>query len=75
MLKLEIRTGGTAFSENENLTPEGRCELSRLLRKVAAQIETGDNGKYLYDINGNNCGSWLITQRKKQKWYGKLFYT
>ena len=36
MLKLEIKTGGAAFSEDDVLTYEGRYELARLLRKVAA---------------------------------------
>lgn len=60
MLKLEIKTGGAAFSEDDVLTYEGRYELARLLRKVAAQIETGDDGKYLMDLNGNCCGQWTL---------------
>ena len=60
MLKLEIKTGGAAFSEDDVLTYEGRYELARLLRKVAAQIETGDDGKYLMDSNGNHCGQWTL---------------
>ena len=63
MLKLEIKTGGAAFSEDDELTYEGRFELARLLRKVAAQIETGDDGKYLMDINGNRCGQWTLDQK------------
>jgi hypothetical protein len=60
MLKLEIKTGGAAFSEDDVVTFEGRYELARLLKKVATQIETGSEEGSIMDINGNKCGTWKL---------------
>lgn len=58
MLKLEIKTGGAAFSEDDVLTTEGRYEVARLLKRIAAQIEQGDDDGVIMDINGNKVGKW-----------------
>ena len=48
MLKIEIKTGGAAFSEDEVLTIEGRYEVARLLRNVAMKIENfHESGKIM----------------------------
>lgn len=62
MLKLEIKTGGSAFTkyDSEELSYEGRSELARLLRKVAAQIETGYDDGVIMDVNGNKVGSYTL---------------
>ena len=60
MLKLEIKTGGAAFSENDVLTYERRSEIARLLRKISVQIETGDSDGVIIDINGNKVGRWSL---------------
>lgn len=60
MLKLEIKTGGAAFSENDVLTYEGRSEIARLLRKISVQIDTGDSDGVIIDINGNKVGRWSL---------------
>lgn len=60
MLKLEIKTGGAAFSEDDVLTYEGRSEIARLLRKISLQIETGDSDGVIIDINGNKVGRWSL---------------
>lgn len=60
MLKLEIKTGGAAFSEDDVLTYEGRSEIARLLRKISVQIETGDSDGVIMDINGNKVGRWSL---------------
>lgn len=60
MLKLEIKTGGAAFSEDDVLTYEGRYELARLLRKISVQIEQGDDDGVIMDINGNKVGRWSL---------------
>ena len=60
MLKLEIKTGGAAFSEDDVLTYEGRYEVARLLRKISVQIEQGDNDGVIMDINGNKVGRWSL---------------
>lgn len=60
MLKLEIKTGGAAFSEDDVLTYEGRYEVARLLRKISAQIEQGVDDGVIMDINGNKVGRWSL---------------
>lgn len=60
MLKIEIKTGGAAFSEDDVLTYEGRYEVARLLRKISVQIEQGDNDGVIMDINGNKVGRWSL---------------
>lgn len=60
MLKIEIKTGGAAFSEDDVLTYEGRYEVIRLLRKISVQIEQGDNDGVIMDINGNKVGRWSL---------------
>lgn len=60
MLKLEIKTGGAAFSEDDVLTYEGRSEIARLLRKISVKIETGDSDGVIMDINGNKVGRWTL---------------
>ena len=60
MLKLEIKTGGAAFSEDDVLTYEGRSEIARLLRKISVKIETGDSDGVIMDINGNKVGHWTL---------------
>lgn len=60
MLKLEIKTGNAAFSEDDVLTYEGRYEVARLLRKISVQIEQGDNDGVIMDINGNKVGRWSL---------------
>lgn len=60
MLKLEIKTGGAAFSEDDVLTIEGRYEVARLLRKISAQIEQGVDDGVIMDINGNKVGRWSL---------------
>ena len=60
MLKLEIKTGGAAFSEDDVLTTDGRYEVARLLKKIAAQIEQGDDDGVIIDINGNKVGRFTL---------------
>lgn len=60
MLKLEIKTGGAAFSEDDVLTIEGRYEVARLLRKISAQIEQEVDDGVIMDINGNKVGRWSL---------------
>lgn len=56
MFTLRFSTDNAAFSGDRDL------EVSRILQAVARKIEvTGeDNGK-VFDLNGNNVGTWRIT--------------
>lgn len=60
MLRLEIKTGGAAFSEDDVLTYEGRYEVARLLRDVAMKIENFHEDGKIMDVNGNRCGEWSL---------------
>nr|DAH72697.1 MAG TPA: hypothetical protein [Bacteriophage sp.] len=60
MLKIEIKTGGAAYSEDDVLTTEGRYELQRNLMDICRQITNGCNEGYIMDINGNKVGNWSV---------------
>lgn len=59
MFKIEIKTGGAAFrDEDDNLDQFGH-EVCRLVRNVLYELEYGDKTSgNLIDINGNRVGSW-----------------
>lgn len=58
MFKLEIRTDGAAFDENDE-------HLAELLDKVSEEVRWGHTsyGKThsIFDANGNRCGSWKLS--------------
>lgn len=60
MLKIEIKTGNAAYSENEKLTWDGRYELAANLKVIADMIVNGENGDTIMDINGNKVGEWEV---------------
>lgn len=59
MFKLEIKTGGAAFRDEngEDLDPRAR-ELRVLLGKVEVQLANGLTDGVLMDSNGNKVGHW-----------------
>ena len=65
MFKLEIKTGGSAFRDENETDKNGEyaidsqgTEVRRLLKQVIYNLERGiDEGK-LMDINGNCVGEW-----------------
>lgn len=66
MLKVEIKTGGAAFhcedpEENPVLDREvlGQ-EVSRLLKKIAMDIQRGSDDGVIIDLNGNKVGEWSL---------------
>lgn len=60
MLKIEIKTGGAAYSEDDVLTTEGRYELQRNLMDICRKITNGYDEGYIMDINGNKVGNWTL---------------
>lgn len=60
MLKIEIRTGNAAYSEDDTLTTEGRYELQRNLMDISRKIINGYNDGVIMDINGNKVGTWSV---------------
>ena len=66
MFKCEIRTGGAAFHcENPAMDPVldrevmGQ-EVSRLLKKIAMEIQRGSDYGSIIDLNGNKVGEWSL---------------
>jgi hypothetical protein len=60
MLRINIKTGGAAYSEDDNITIEGRYELKRNLKAIAEKIVDGFDEGFVMDINGNKVGTWSI---------------
>ena len=60
MLKIEIKTGNAAYSENDELTWDGRLNLATNLKVIANMIANGENGGAVMDINGNKVGKWGV---------------
>ena len=60
MLKIEIKTGGPAYSEDDVLTTEGRYELQRNLMDICRKITNGYDEGNIIDINGNKVGNWSV---------------
>lgn len=60
MLKIEIKTGNAAYSENGVLTTEGRYELQRNLMDICREITNGYDNGVIMDINGNKVGTWSV---------------
>lgn len=60
MLKIEIKTGGAAYSDGDTLTDEGRRNLSANLKVIANMILNGENDGTIIDVNGNKVGSWEV---------------
>lgn len=60
MLKIEIKTGGAAYSEDDILTTEGRYELQRNLMDISRKLTNGYDSGVVMDINGNKVGNWSV---------------
>lgn len=60
MLKVMIYTAGAAYSEDDQITQEGREELKENLKRIGDEILEGFNYGYIMDINGNKTGTWNL---------------
>lgn len=60
MLKIEIKTSGAAYSEDDILTTEGRYELQRNLMDISRKLTNGYDSGVIMDINGNKVGNWSV---------------
>lgn len=56
MFNLIIATGNAAFEDMP------REEVARILRSVADQLESGREGGFTRDINGNSVGTWNLEE-------------
>ena len=62
MLKIEIKTGGAAFRNEEDEFDAyfGGEEIKRILRKVVDDIQNGYESGSANDINGNKVCTWKL---------------
>lgn len=54
----------TVEMDNAAFEDGGHEELARILRKVADQVEYGNDSRACMDSNGNKVGSFEITGKK-----------
>lgn len=60
-MKIEIKTGGAAFSDDgETLSYEGREEVRKILKYIGTEVVDGVEKGTVNDINGNKCCTWEI---------------
>ena len=53
-MKIEFSTDNAAFDEC------GDAEVRRILEEIANKVERGYDHGSIFDINGNNIGTWLM---------------
>lgn len=58
MFKIEIKTGGAAFRDEDDNLDETGYEVRRLLKDIIKKIDCGHDSGNIIDINGNRVGSW-----------------
>lgn len=66
MFKIEIKTGGAAFTDphtGEESSWDECYEVARILRELADAIENGKREGSCIDINGNKVGKFSFYER------------
>jgi predicted DNA-binding WGR domain protein len=58
MFSLKFKTSNAAFDNDFK-----EEEISRILTKIAEQVKNGYTDNVILDVNGNNIGSWKLTNR------------
>ena len=56
MLKIEIKTGGSAYRDENDELDRSAYELRRNLKEIMEKLEYGCQSGYIIDINGNKVG-------------------
>ena len=60
MLKIEIKTGGAAYRDENDELDRSTYELRRNLIEILEKSEYGYQAGYIMDINGNKVGKWSL---------------
>ena len=60
MLKIEIKTGGAAYRDENDELDRSAYELRRNLKEIMEKLEYGYQSGYIMDINGNKVGEWSL---------------
>ena len=60
MLKIEIKTGGAAYRDENDELDRSAYELRRNLKEIMEKLEYGYQSGYIMDVNGNKVGNWTL---------------
>jgi len=59
-MKIQFKTDNAAFEYDKSEISYKEEEISRILCKIARQVESGNTRGLVIDINGNRIGEWEI---------------
>lgn len=63
-MKIQFSTEGAAFKDDyadeATNSVQTRNEVSRILKRIAIYVESGNDNGAIMDINGNKIGSWEL---------------
>ena len=65
MLKIEIKTGGAAYRDEDGELDRSAYELRRNLKEIEEKLEYGYRAGYIMDINGNKVGNWTLEDQQE----------
>ena len=65
MLKIEIKTGGAAYRDEDGELDRSAYELRRNLKEIEEKLEYGYQAGYIMDINGNKVGNWTLEDQQE----------
>lgn len=60
MLKIEIKTDGAAYRDENDELDRSAYELRRNLKEIMEKLEYGCQSGYIIDISGNKVGDWTL---------------
>lgn len=56
-LLIDMQCNNDAFRYFDDFDSD---EVSRILRKLADQVDGGETGGVIHDVNGNRVGNWYL---------------
>lgn len=63
MLKIEIKTGGSVYRDEETGGLDSTSyELRRNLREIESRLKRGYTSGVIMDLNGNKTGKWSLEE-------------
>ena len=73
MLKIEIKTGGAAYRDEDGELDRSAYELRRNLKEIEEKLEYGCQAGYIMDINGNKVGNWTLEDQQEIVIYSEIY--
>ena len=65
MLKIEIKTGGAAYRDENDELDRSAYELRRNLKDIMEKLEYGYQSGYILDANGKKVGNWTLEDQQE----------